>query len=492
MSRTPLASGVAERGMRREIPFHMPGHQRGRIVHPVMRELAKDVLRFDTTEVKGLDYLSTPSGIIQEAQSLASEAFGADRSWFLVNGTTVGIHAAVMSVVRGEGDSIVLSRDCHQSAFSALVLSGAVPVWAKPDYNEGFGFATASAGGVREALEGCDEPPAGVLLVSPNYYGVCADVSEVARACHHGQQVPLLVDEAHGSHFAFHERFPPSSLESGADLVVQSTHKTLGAMTQASMLHVKGERVSSDSICTSLQVLQSSSPSYILMSSLDAARAQASMASDYCDGEPGSEQKFSRVVEDSLGAKEEINRIPGLQVLGGRGVDPLRLTVCVAQLGHNGFDVSSILEERHGIVPELANEKCVVFILTLSTTLQDLEQLTRALRDVASSSRRAQSGRDACSSEDSSGLASVFDSPQVLSPREAFFSNQRRVDIGNAVGQISAETVCPYPPGIPILCPGERITRDALEFLQTFKSSGGYVTGCSDATLSSILIVVNR
>ena len=454
-------------------------------------------MQFDTTEVKGLDYLSTPTGIIEEAQQLASEAFGADKSWFLVNGTTVGIHAAVMSVAEPH-DSLLLSRDCHQSAFSALVLSGARPVWVQPAFDHKFGIATVSTENFKQRMSEVDETPSAALIVSPNYFGVCADVSEISKACH-DLNIPLIVDEAHGSHFAFDAMLPQTSLEAGADLVVQSTHKTLSAMTQASVLHAKGKRVNLDRVSASLQILQSSSPNYLLMSSIDAARAHASLASDYYEGDSPGTQTFKKAIQDCMEFKREIASIGGLSVLGINGgdspvfrnqrrLDPLRVTVSVSELQHSGFEVSSILEEEYGIVSELSTNKCIVFIVTLSTLHSDLEQLAGALREIAGRSRGTQSSsaeRDA----NTALLDLAFECTQVLSPRDAFFSKHCRVDIRKAVGRICAEIVCPYPPGIPMLYPGEEISESALDFLHCFKADGGYVTGCSDTTLKTILVV---
>lgn len=392
--------------------------------------MSRSALAYDTTELKGLDYLSNPSGVIQEAQELASEAFGADRSWFLVNGTTVGIHAAIMSVAKDEGDAIVVSRDCHQSAFSALVLSGARPVWVKPEYDERFGFATLSTRNLRRVLADCDRPPAGVLVVSPNYFGLCANVAEAARACHdHG--VPLLVDEAHGSHFAFHDDFPPTALSCGADIAIQSTHKTLSAMTQASLLHAQGDRVSFDKIGASLQMLQSSSPSYLLMSSIDTARAQAVVASD--SGNPESSPSFAAAARNAARIKRTIAKIPGVEVLGvgntAEEVDPLRLTLTLSDLNRSGFAVASILEETYGIVPELATDKAVVFVATLGTTVSDLEDLAAALREIAADTNgpvgtAPQQSADA----EASGLDTALDCPQVgFDPRrQSIFSSAFR------------------------------------------------------------------
>ena len=392
--------------------------------------MSRSALAYDTTELKGLDYLSNPSGVIQEAQELASEAFGADRSWFLVNGTTVGIHAAIMSVAKDEGDAIVVSRDCHQSAFSALVLSGARPVWVKPEYDERFGFATLSTRNLRRVLADCDRPPAGVLVVSPNYFGLCANVAEAARACHdHG--VPLLVDEAHGSHFAFHDDFPPTALSCGADIAIQSTHKTLSAMTQASLLHAQGDRVSFDKIGASLQMLQSSSPSYLLMSSIDTARAQAVVASD--SGNPESSPSFAAAARNAAHIKRTIAKIPGVEVLGvgntAEEVDPLRLTLTLSDLNRSGLAVASILEETYGIVPELATDKAVVFVATLGTTVSDLEDLAAALREIAADTNgpvgtAPQQSADA----EASGLDTALDCPQVgFDPRrQSIFSSAFR------------------------------------------------------------------
>lgn len=307
----------------------------------------------------------------------------------------------------------------------------------------------------------------------------------------HGRGVPLLVDEAHGAHLGLHPQLPPSALQGGADVAVQSTHKQLSAATQAAMLHVRGERVSRQRVSRVLQVLQSSSPSYLLLASLDAARAQAA--------EPAAHDEAVRA---ALHARQQLQQLPGVQVLcqesvagadAGAGaavcVDPLRLTISLQQLGLTGYQAADALERRHGIVPELATPTCVVLALSIGSTRRHALALIVALQQLC----QQHAGSQRSSSDPAAMVAcgALAAPPEILlPPRDAFFAAAEAVPAAQAVGQPSAELLCPYPPGVPAVYPGEVITGRALQQLQAVLRQGGKVTGCSDSTLQTLRVIV--
>ena len=316
----------------------------------------------------------------------------------------------------------------------------------------------------------------------------------LAAVCHaHG--VPLLVDEAHGAHLGLHPALPRSALQSGADVAVQSTHKQLSAMTQAAMLHLaRGGRVCHQRLARALQVLQSSSPSYLLMASLDAARAQAA--------DPGAHEES---LAAAAHARQELARLPGLQLLsaeqaaasdgsggssGGVALDPLRLTISLQQLGLSGYEAAAALEEHHGIVPELATPACVVLALSIGSTRQHARALVAAVQHLC----RQHGSRCGSAAGSNSSLGSAAAGAAVLgeahmSPRDAFFAAAESVPAEAAVDRVSAELLCPYPPGVPAAYPGEVITPAVLQQLRAVLRQGGTVTGCSDASLQTLRVI---
>ncbi|HEY9761823.1 MAG TPA: aminotransferase class I/II-fold pyridoxal phosphate-dependent enzyme, partial [Trichocoleus sp.] len=275
-TQTPLLTTLAQSAGRPHAPFYAPGHKRGQGTPLALKQLfGEAVFRADLPELPELDNLFAPTGVIAEAQDLAAEAFGAEQTWFLANGSTCGIEAAVLSTCR-PGEKIIVPRNAHQSVVSALILSGAVPVWVQPQYDPDWDLVLGvTPDAIAQALSQHPDSRA-VLLVSPTYHGVCSDLTAIAQLTH-AQNIPLLVDEAHGPHFAFHPDLPLPALAAGADLVVQSTHKVLSALTQASMLHVQGDRICRQRLQRALQLTQSTSPSYLLLASLDAARQQMAL-----------------------------------------------------------------------------------------------------------------------------------------------------------------------------------------------------------------------
>lgn len=471
---TPLIDAIRNSQNTPRAAFYTPGHKGGVGISPVLSNLlGKQLFQADLTELTELDNLFTPQGAILAAQELASETFGADKTWFLINGSTCGIAAAILATCN-PGEKIILPRNIHSSAVTGLILSGAIPVFINPEYDSVLDIAhCVSPLSVATALEQHPDAKA-VLVVYPTYYGVCGDLNAIAHITHN-HNLPLLVDEAHGAHFAFHPQLPTAALAAGADLTVQSIHKVLGAMTQASMLHIKGNRINPKKISSALQLVQSTSPSYILLASLDAARHQMAIHG---------RELMSKALNLATIATNEINQIPGLTVLDMPNSDTTRLTVKVTELGMSGFAAEEILDTKLGVTPEFATWQHLTFIITFGNRLSDIQQLVKAFMSLSQSPPSTP-----FSQPKSSIWQHITNNLPSLSPREAYFAPWETVPIDKAIHRISTEIICPYPPGIPVLMPGEVITKDVLEDLQAIQSMGGLITGCTDASLNTFQVV---
>ncbi|MBS3028862.1 MAG: aminotransferase class I/II-fold pyridoxal phosphate-dependent enzyme [Dolichospermum sp. DET50] len=475
-NQTPLIDALKACTTRPHSPFYTPGHKRGMGISPILTDLlGKEVFRADLTELAELDNLFTPQSVILAAQELAAEAFGAEKTWFLVNGSTCGIEAAILATCR-TGDKIILPRNVHSSVISGLILSGAIPIFIYPAYNSDLDIAhSITPESLKTALAKHPDAKA-VLIVYPTYNGVCGDLPAIAHLTHQ-YNIPLIVDEAHGAHFHFHPDLPTSALTAGADLTVQSIHKTLGAMTQASMLHIQGNRIDIDRVNKALQLVQSTSPSFILLASLDAARQQMAI-----DGK----KLLSQTLELANKARNEINQIPGLSILQSSNflkLDQTRLTVNVSQLGITGFTAEDLINEM-GVTPEFSSLENLIFIISIGNTESDIQHLIQALFNLTQV-KPLISECQPCKNRNNDMIAHFM----CISPREAFFADSETLPIEKTPERICAEIICPYPPGIPVLMPGELITKTALEYLQEIQKIGGFITGCADETLQTIKVV---
>ena len=472
---TPLLNALIKSAQKPHSAFYAPGHKRGQGSSPKILELlGKSVFAADLPELPELDNLFAPDGVIESAQKLASDTFGADKTWFLVNGSTCGIVAAILAVC-GEGDKIILPRNIHQSAIAGLVLSGAIPIFVDPEYDSREGLAyNVTFDAVKQALTNHPDTKA-VMMLHPTYQGICSDLKAIADLTHE-YNIPLLVDEAHGAHFAFHDLLPPAAMSLGADLTVQSTHKVLSAMTQASMLHIQGDRICHQRISKALQLLESTSPSYLLLASLDTARHQ--MATQ-------GKELMDLTVRLATKAIAQIAEIPHLSVLkpdskpGCHHVDLTRLTINVSQLGMTGFEADEILHEQLGVTCELPTLQHLTFIISLGNTPKDIQNLIHSCQKLSK-----------FPSLPHMGLVPLSQSPSSpVSPRQAYFAPTETIQINQASDRICGELICPYPPGIPLLMPGEAITTEAIEYLQQVILAGGTITGCNDPSLKTIQIL---
>ncbi len=479
--KTPLIDVLNTLKKQPDAAFYVPGHKRGQgISQSLVSLLGEAVFQADLPELPELGNLFAPDEAIKEAQIVAAEAFGADQTWFLVNGSTCGIIAAIVATC-SPGDKIIVPRNAHQSVITGLIVSGAVPIFLNPEYDHTWDLALSIAPDTLEETLKQHNDVRAILLVYPTYHGVCGDIKAIAEITHR-YHIPLLVDEAHGAHFKFHDALPPSALSAGADLTVQSTHKVLGAMTQSSMLHLQGKRIDPQRISQALQLVHSTSPSYLLLASLDGARQQMAMEG---------ETLLNKTIQLSQIARNAISKIEGLSVLEldkkrpeFQYLDVTRLTVNVACLGISGLKVDEILRQQLGVTAELPMLSHLAFIISIGNTANDIKKLIKAfdkINDYILSSHE---------SITPSPHHLMTPSPLKLSPRDAFFAPKKRVKIENSIGEISGELIAPYPPGIPVLMPGEMITNEAIDYLTKIKKLGGMMTGCSDTNFKNIQVII--
>ncbi|MBE9031717.1 aminotransferase class I/II-fold pyridoxal phosphate-dependent enzyme [filamentous cyanobacterium LEGE 11480] len=474
----PLVSALQHWATHDYAPFHTPGHKRGQGSYPQFLDLiGTTALQADLPELPDLDNLFAPQGVIDQAQKLAAATFGAEHTYFLANGSTGGIIAAILATCQ-PGDKIILPRNVHQSIISGLILAGTTPIFVMPEYDRRLNIAHGvSADAIAQTIQKHPNAKA-VLIIHPTYYGVCSDIRKIVQITNQAN-IPLIVDEAHGAHFHFHPELPTSAMAAGADIAIQSTHKTLSALTQAAMLHLQGSRIDPDRIRRSLSLIQSTSPNYLLLASLDAARAQMATT-----GAGQLTQTLSHVDE----ARKILASIPHIHTLtfdtpqlGWQEFDRTRLTVTVAQLGLNGFTADEILSDEYNVMCELPSLEHLTFIFSIGTTAAHVDRLVTGIQGLADREQR--------SPPITSPPFDHSPSPAELSPREAFFATPHTLPTDQAIGHISAELICPYPPGIPVLLPGETITADAIAFLQTVQRSGGMISGCSDPELHSLQVI---
>ena len=467
------------------LAFHTPGHKQGLGAHVLLRELVTEAgLREEVSLMEELDDLHEPTGCIEEAQDLAAALYGADAAFFAVNGTTGAIHAMLVAAL-SPGDTVLVPRNVHRSVFGGLVLADARPVYIEPVVDEALGIAHGlSTEAVREACRLHPEAKA-LLLVSPTYYGVASDVRAIAEIVHEAGMA-LLVDEAHGAHLAFSDDLPESAIAAGADLVAQSTHKLLGAMTQASLLLLREGRIEKERVQRAMSLLTSTSPNYLLMASLDIARLQMAEAGA---------AHLARAVGLAQKLRREVNATPGLFSFGEERMaragayafDPLKITVTVTGLGLTGAQAAHILRREHKIEAELFDAKNVLFLLSYADTEASTGRLLAALHALAEGAKLPGSPFAGKGAEAAHRLPAA--PPAALSPREAFYSRASRCSLREAAGRIAAETIAFYPPGIPVICPGEVFTEEICRYIEAMQAAGLKVTGAADASLRTLGVI---
>lgn len=486
-AKAPLFAAVKSYKEQNPAYFCIPGHRFARgIAREWTEDVGEEIFGYDLTEAHGLDDLHAPEGAILEAQKLAAALYRSDRAWFLVNGTTCGNEAMLLATLR-PGDKVLLPRNAHKSMLMGLILSGAVPVWMMPEYIPGLQlWGGVRPETVRRRLE--QEPDIrAVALVSPNYYGMLSDVQAVADICHE-RSIPLLVDEAHGGHLYFSDALPAGALRCGADLCVQSWHKVTGSLTQSSVLHLKSKLVDPGRVDDALKLVQSTSPSYLLMTSLDLARREL-----YLYGK----DTLGKLREMAATARQELQRIdgmycPGRELEGQYGIyalDESRLTMEVSGLGMGGQEFSDRLFARYGIDLELAEGRTALAVLTAANTEEDIRRLLTGAAGVAAEGKIVPKDVETAHAQEVWPQQTL--PPMARTPREAWFAPKETVAWKAAVGRIAGEPIIPYPPGIPLLCPGERITPEVWQQVEGLRLARRHMHGLQDDSLSSLRVLKN-
>ena len=477
--RAPIYEALDSFQKMRVVPFDVPGHKRGRGNPELAALLGEQCVRMDANSMKPLDNLCHPVSVIREAEELAAEAFGAAHAFLMVGGTTSAVQSMVLSVVK-RGEKIILPRNVHRSVMGAMVLCGAIPVYIDPACDDRLGIPLGmSVSAVERAIR--ENPDAKAILVNnPTYYGICSDLRRIVQLAHaHGML--CLADEAHGTHFYFGENLPVSAMAAGADMAAVSMHKSGGSLTQSSLL-LCGPAMSEGHVRQIINLTQTTSGSYLLLSSLDISRRNLALRG---------KEAFARVVELAEYARREINAIGGYyafsrELCNGDSIydfDPTKLSVNTLQVGLAGIEVYDLLRDEYDIQIEFGDLGNILAYLSIGDRPREIERLVGALSEV----RRRFGGSEA-------GLMKQeYIEPDVaVSPQDAFYAEHESLPIMETEGRVCSEFVMCYPPGIPILAPGERITREILDYIVYAKDKGCSMTGPEDADITRLNVLKGR
>ena len=474
--RAPIMEALERMKAARLVPFDVPGHKRGRGNADLMEFLGQRCLDVDVNSMKPLDNLCHPISVIRDAEILAAQAFGAMHSFFITGGTTQAVQTMILAVCK-PGDKIILPRNVHRSAINAMILCGAVPVYVNPQVDERLGISLGMK--VEEIIAAIKSNPdaKAVLVNNPTYYGICSDIATITKVAHeHGMKV--LADEAHGTHFYFNKKLPPSAMSVGADMAAVSMHKSGGSLTQSSLL-LTGENINAGYVHQILNLTQTTSRSYLLMSSLDISRRNLALRG---------EEIFDKVIELVEYARNEINYLGGWYAYGKELIDNgavydfdiTKLSIYTRAVGLAGVEVYDILRDEYDIQLEFGDIANILAYVSVGDRVKDIERLVSALADVKRIYRK-----------DPARLMKVeYIAPIVdATPKEAFYSAKKSLPIAETVGETAAEFLMCYPPGIPILAPGERITKEILDYIRYAKRKGCQMTGPEDMTIKNLQVM---
>jgi arginine/lysine/ornithine decarboxylase len=483
-STVPMADAIRDYWHREALSFAIPAHGGGRHVVPeAARWTGTAAFRADLPISHGLDTRDRAWAVQQTAQELFAVAVGADLTLFSTNGSSMSAHVAILAVA-GPGERIVMARNGHKSAFAGLVMSGAEPVWVRPEYDADLELTHGIApDALRAALDGAPDAKA-TMIFTPTYYGVSSDVGALAELCHE-RGLPLVTDDAWGLDYSFSEHLPASALSCGADLAIGSVHKTLTGLGQTSVLSVKGDLIDVERLQRAFELEESTSTSALLLSSIDGARAQF--------------VREGRELMDHAAAmasrlRDAIATIDGLDVVapdrllagGGSGAvaaDATHVIIELGALGLTGYEADDWLRDAHAVDVELADHRRLMALVAFAHDEADIDRLAAALRELATEHAGAGEGLERIADPQ------TLVTEQAMSPRDAFFAASEMVAPDDAVGRINADIVTPYPPGIPVLAPGEVITAPIIEHLEHVVALGGFVEGATDQALDQLRVV---
>ena len=472
----PIFEALKKYQNNRIVKFDVPGHKGGRGNKELTDFLGETCMQVDVNSMKPLDFLGHPESVIKQAEEIAADAFGAKHAFFMVGGTTSSVQAMIMYACKA-GDKIIMPRNVHKSAINVLVVCGAVPVYVNPGTNKNIGIALGmSLEDIREAVK--KNPDAKAIFVNnPTYYGICSDLRGIVELAHENNML-VLVDEAWGTHFYFGENQPVSAMQAGADAATVSMHKTGGSLTQSSFL-ICGENIHQGYMRQIINLTQTTSASYLFLTSLDLARKNMVL---------NGKAMVDKTVELAEYARSEINKIGGYyayskELINGGNVfdfDLTRLAVYTREIGLAGKEVYDILRDEYEIQIELGDIGNIIAIISAGDRMFEIERLIAALTEI----KRLYS-------KDSAGMFDhEYINPLVrIAPQEAFYSEGKSVLIEQSAGKISGEFVMCYPPGIPILAPGEEITKDIVDYIKYAKEKGCLLTGTEDMEINYIYCV---
>ena len=475
--RAPVFEALKRFQRMRVVPFDVPGHKRGKGTPELTAFLGEQCMSVDVNSMKPLDNLCHPVSVIKEAEELAAQAFGAENAFFMVNGTTSAVQSMVLAACK-KGEKIILPRNVHRSVINALVLSGAEPVYVNPEMNHKLGIALGmSVAQVEKAI--LENPSAKAVLVNnPTYYGVCSNLRAITELAHRHNML-VLADEAHGTHFYFGENMPPAAMRAGADMASVSMHKSGGSLTQSSLL-LTGKNVNPGYVSQIINLTQTTSGSYLLLSSLDISRRNLALRG---------REAFSQVVKLADYARDEINRIGGYyafskEIVNGDSVfdfDRTKLSVNTLNVGLAGIEVYDLLRDEYDIQIEFGDLGNFLAYLSIGDRLREIERLVSALSEV-----RRRFGKP-----DAAGLMrqEYIEPEVVLSPQDAFYAEKTSLPLTESAGYVCSEFVMCYPPGIPILAPGERITPEIVQYIQYAKEKGCSMTGPEDPDIRRLNVL---
>ena len=473
----PVYEALERFRKKRVVPFDVPGHKRGRGNPELVNLLGEKCVGLDVNSMKPLDNLGHPVSVIRRAEELTAEAFGAAHAFLMVNGTTSSVQSMILSVCKA-GDKIILPRNVHKSVINALVLCGAVPVYVEAKVNHQIGIVMGVA--VEEMRRAMDEHPdaVAVFVNNPTYYGICSDIREIARLAHE-RGMKVLADEAHGTHLYFGDDLPVSGIAAGADMAAVSMHKSGGSLTQSSIL-LCGENMDAEYVRQIINLTQTTSASYLLLSSLDISRRNLALRG---------RESFAKVTKMAEYARGEINAIGGYYAYGkelidGKHVfdyDVTKLSVYTQGIGLTGIEVYDLLRDEYDIQIEFGDIGNILAYISIGDRIQDIERLVGALEDIRHTYQK-ESGTLYCGD---------FIKPEcVMTPQKAFYAEKKQLPLKDTAGGICAEMVMCYPPGIPILTPGERITEEIIEYISYAKEKGCSLQGTKDPEVEYLSVIV--
>ena len=474
--RAPVLEALEKMKRARLVPFDVPGHKRGRGNPELTEFLGEQCMSVDVNSMKMLDNLCHPVSVIKEAEDLAADAFGAAHAFFMVGGTTSAVQAMVMTACK-RGDKIIIPRNVHRSAINAMILCGAVPVYVNPQMDSMLGISLGMR--VAEVEQAIRENPdaKAVFVNNPTYYGICSDIRSIASMAHdHGML--LLADEAHGSHLYFSDKLPVAAMHAGADMAAISMHKSGGSLTQSSMLLI-GDRVPEGYVHQIINLTQTTSASYLLLVSLDVSRRNMALRG---------KEMIDKIIDQVEYARDEINAIGDYyaysrELINGDSIfdfDITKLSVYTRSIGLAGIEVYDLLRDEYDIQTEFGDIANLLAYVSVGDRLKDIERLVAALAEIRRNYR--QTGRMMLKAE--------YINPQVVcGPQEAFYADKESLPIDETVGRVCSEFVMCYPPGIPILAPGERITEEILQYIRYAKKKGCSMTGPEDMSIKFLNVI---